>query len=84
MRDTNFGWTCEMQVKAVRAGLRIVEVPVSYRRRVGVSKIAGTVTGTLRAGYKILFTIAKYATKLRPTAALGDGAGKTEDRRIGR
>ena len=84
MEDTNFGWTCEMQVKAVRAALRIVEVPVSYRRRVGVSKIAGTVTGTLRAGYKILFTIAKYATKPRPTEALGDGAGTTEDRRIER
>ena len=60
MRDTNFGWTCEMQVKAVRRGLRIVEVPVSYRRRVGVSKITGTVSGTLRAGWKILWTIARY------------------------
>jgi glycosyltransferase involved in cell wall biosynthesis len=60
MEDTNFGWTCEMQVKAVRKGLRIDEVPVSYRRRVGVSKITGTVSGTLRAGYKILWTIARY------------------------
>lgn len=60
MEDTNFGWTCEMQVKAVRERLRIAEVPVSYRRRVGVSKITGTVSGTLRAGYKILWTIAKY------------------------
>jgi glycosyltransferase involved in cell wall biosynthesis len=60
MEDTNFGWTCEMQVKAVRTGLRIDEVPVSYRRRVGVSKITGTVSGTLRAGYKILWTIARY------------------------
>jgi glycosyltransferase involved in cell wall biosynthesis len=60
MEDTNFGWTCEMQVKAVREGIRIVEVPVSYRRRVGVSKITGTVSGTLRAGYKILWTIARY------------------------
>jgi hypothetical protein len=60
MRDTNFGWTCEMQVKAVRGGLKIAEVPVSYRRRVGVSKITGTVSGTLRAGYKILWTIARY------------------------
>ncbi|MGH9442551.1 MAG: glycosyltransferase family 2 protein [Thermoanaerobaculia bacterium] len=59
MADTNFGWTCEMQVKAARRGLRIVEVPVSYRRRIGVSKIAGTLTGTVRAGYKILWTIAK-------------------------
>ncbi len=60
MRDTNFGWTVEMQVKAVRAGLSIAEVPVSYRRRVGVSKITGTVSGTLKAGYKILWTITRH------------------------
>ena len=60
MRDRDFGWTCEMQVKAVRKNLRIAEVPVSYRRRVGVSKITGTLDGTLRAGWKILWTIARY------------------------
>jgi len=60
MRDTNFGWTCEMQVKAVRQRLSIAEVPMSYRRRVGVSKITGTLSGTLAAGYKILWTIARY------------------------
>jgi glycosyltransferase involved in cell wall biosynthesis len=60
MVDRNFGWTIEMQIKAVRAGLRIQEVPVPYRRRVGQSKISGTVSGTLRAGAKILYTIAKY------------------------
>ena len=60
MRDTSFGWTCEMQVKALREGLRVAEVPVSYRRRVGVSKITGTLSGTVRAGYKILWTIARY------------------------
>ena len=65
MQDTNFGWTCEMQVKALREGLRVAEVPVSYRRRVGVSKITGTVSGTLRAGYKILWTIAKYGFSTR-------------------
>jgi glycosyltransferase involved in cell wall biosynthesis len=63
MRDRDFGWTCEMQVKALRAGLRVVEVPVSYRRRVGVSKITGTLPGTLRAGWKILWTIARYGVK---------------------
>jgi len=63
MADRTFGWTCEMQVKAVREGLRIAEVPVSYRRRVGVSKITGTVSGTLKAGWKILWTIAKYGRK---------------------
>jgi glycosyltransferase involved in cell wall biosynthesis len=61
MRDPDFGWTAEMQVKALRRGLRVVEVPVSYRRRVGVSKITGTVSGTVRAGYKILSTIMLYA-----------------------
>jgi len=61
MEDTTFGWTCEMQVKALRQGLEVVEVPVSYRRRLGVSKIAGTVSGTLRAGFKILWTIARYS-----------------------
>ncbi len=60
MEDTGFGWTCEMQVKAVRNGLRIAEVPVRYRRRVGVSKISGTLSGTVRAGCKILWTIARY------------------------
>jgi glycosyltransferase involved in cell wall biosynthesis len=61
MADTNFGWTAEMQVKAVRLGLRCAEVPVSYRRRVGVSKITGTVSGTIRAGYKILWTVLRYS-----------------------
>jgi glycosyltransferase involved in cell wall biosynthesis len=61
MSDPNFGWTAEMQVKAVRLGLRCAEVPVSYRRRVGVSKITGTVSGTVRAGYKILWTVLRYS-----------------------
>jgi glycosyltransferase involved in cell wall biosynthesis len=60
MRDRTFGWTCEMQVKALREGLRVAEVPVSYRRRLGVSKITGTLSGTVRAGCKILWTIARY------------------------
>ncbi|MBI4230221.1 MAG: glycosyltransferase family 2 protein [Planctomycetes bacterium] len=60
MRDTNYGWTVEMQVRSAQAGLRSTEVPVSYRRRVGVSKITGTLKGTLCAGYKILFTIFRY------------------------
>lgn len=58
MRDPDFGWTVEMQVKAARAKLRSVEVPVSYRRRIGRSKISGTLTGASRAGAKILGTIA--------------------------
>lgn len=60
MVDENFGWTIEMQIKATQAGLRIKEVPVSYRRRIGVSKISGTISGTFRAGTKILWTVARY------------------------
>ncbi len=61
MTDPTFGWTVEMQVKAVKQGLKITEVPVSYRARIGVSKITGTLSGTVKAGYKILFTIFRYA-----------------------
>ena len=67
MRDTNFGWTVEMQIKAAQAKLRIIEIPVPYRRRIGVSKISGTLSGTIMAGYKILFTIARYGWPLRRT-----------------
>jgi glycosyltransferase involved in cell wall biosynthesis len=61
MQDTNYGWTVEMQVKAVKLKLRCADVPVSYRRRIGVSKISGTIKGTILAGYKIIKTIFKYA-----------------------
>lgn len=60
MCDRNFGWTIEMQIKAAQARLRIVEVPVPYRCRVGQSKISGTFWGSIKAGFKILYTIAKY------------------------
>jgi hypothetical protein len=60
MSDRNFGWTVEMQIKAARHRLRTSEVPVSYRCRIGQSKISGTVWGSIRAGYKILYLIAKY------------------------
>ena len=63
MSDENFGWTIEMQIKAGRAKLRSMEIPVPYRCRVGVSKISGTIMGSARAGYKILYTIAKYGLK---------------------
>jgi len=62
MVDRNFGWTVEMQVKAARCGLRGVEVPVSYRRRLaGTSKVTGTLSGTFHAGWKILYTIFRHA-----------------------
>lgn len=59
MADTTFGWTVEMQVKAAKMGYRCTEVPVSYRKRIGVSKITGTLSGSFKAGYKILWTIFK-------------------------
>ena len=57
MEDPNYGWTVEMQVKAARHRLLCTEVPVNYRRRVGKSKVSGTVKGSILAGYKILWTI---------------------------
>lgn len=60
MQDPTFGWTIEMQIKAAQAGVRAHEVPVSYRKRVGVSKITGTLSGTVRASIKILWTLARY------------------------
>ena len=59
MKDKTFGWTVEMQVKAAKLNLRCIEVPVSYRKRIGISKVSGTVKGTILAGYKILYTIFK-------------------------
>jgi len=59
MEDPNFGWTVEMQVKAAKHGLKCSEVPVTYRRRIGVSKVSGTIRGTILAGHKILWTIFK-------------------------
>ncbi len=75
MQDQTFGWTIEMQIRAAEAGLRCAEVPVSYRRRVGVSKITGTITGTLRASYKILWTVFRFAlTRGRRRYAAPDSA----------
>ena len=60
MIDRNYGWTVEMQVKAAKLKLKCVEIPVTYRRRIGVSKVSGTVKGTISAGYKIILTIFRY------------------------
>lgn len=59
MQDTTFGWTVEMQVKAAKLHMKCTEVAVNYRQRIGVSKITGTIKGTILAGYKILWTIFK-------------------------
>ncbi len=75
MADTNYGWTVEMQIKAKRAELRVKEIPVRYRRRVGVSKISGTISGTIKAGSKILWTVARYAIfdrSWKPAAPLSE------------
>ena len=60
MQDKTYGWTVEMQLKAAKQKLKCVEIPVRYRRRIGFSKISGTVKGTISAGYKILYTIFRY------------------------
>lgn len=57
MKDRTFGWTVEMQVKAAKRRLRCTEVPVSYRKRIGTSKITGTITGSFMAGVKIIWMI---------------------------
>jgi len=60
MTDKTYGWTVEMQIKAAKRKYKCAEVPVDYRKRIGVSKITGTVSGSFKAGYKILLTIFKY------------------------
>lgn len=65
MRDRGYGWTVEMQVEAARLGMRHAEVPVSYRRRIGRSKISGTIRGTLLASATILSVLARSARRAR-------------------
>jgi glycosyltransferase involved in cell wall biosynthesis len=60
MQDKTYGWTIEMQLKAAKHKLTYTEVPVNYKKRIGVSKVSGTVKGTIMAGYKIIFAIFKY------------------------
>lgn len=60
LEEMRYGWTIEMQIKAVEAGLRCTEVPVSYRKRIGKSKVTGTLTGTIRASARILRLLARY------------------------
>lgn len=63
MVDRNWGWTVEMQIKAAQQGSRHVEVPVSYRPRIGVSKVSGTLKGSINAGVKILWLLAKHTLR---------------------
>ena len=61
MQDQTYGWTVEMQLKAAKLKMKTTEVAVNYRRRIGFSKISGTIKGSILAGYKIITTIFKYA-----------------------
>ncbi len=60
MQDKTYGWTVEMQIKALKHGLRVQEVPVRYRKRIGKSKVTGTISGTVKAGIVILWTIFRF------------------------
>jgi len=60
MKDKTYGWTIEMQIKAAKKKLRFTEVAVNYKKRIGISKVSGTVKGTILAGYKIILTIFKF------------------------
>ena len=63
MQDRTYGWTVEMQVKALQQELKVVEIPVSYRPRLGRSKVSGTLSGTFKAGFKILWTIGRLSLR---------------------
>ncbi|PPD27530.1 MAG: UDP-glucose--dolichyl-phosphate glucosyltransferase [Hyphomicrobium sp.] len=73
MADRNYGWTVEMQVKAAELGFRSLEVPVRYRRRIGVSKVSGTISGSIKAGIKILSVIGRHALRARSAKARAAG-----------
>ena len=74
MRDRRFGWTVEMQVRALQVGARVCERPVSYRRRLGRSKISGTLSGVLGAGLGILSTIFRLTARARAARRAGPSA----------
>ncbi|MGB3968899.1 MAG: glycosyltransferase family 2 protein [Planctomycetota bacterium] len=79
MRDRDYGWTVEMQLRAHFAGLRVVELPVRYRARIGRSKISGTLRGVVLASWKILATIGRHrispprVARYRPAASASRG-----------
>lgn len=63
LNDRTYGWTVEMQIKAIQLGLTVAEIPVNYRRRIGKSKISGSMSGAVKAGIKILWTIGKLTVR---------------------
>ena len=83
MSDTDYGWTVEMQVKAARAGLRTAEMPAGYRKRIGKSKVSGTIRGVFGAGTKILYVIGREAVfgpRVSAAASAGTGSSGAPDR----
>ena len=76
MADRNYGWTVEMQIRAAIAGLRTSEIPVSYRRRIGQSKVSGTIRGTIMAGITILSVIGRFALAPGRPLAAADRSGR--------
>jgi glycosyltransferase involved in cell wall biosynthesis len=73
MRELTYGWNIEMQMRAARAGLRILEIPVDYRRRSGgTSKVAGSLSGTVRAGVRIIATFVRVSHQTRPHPSSGE------------
>jgi glycosyltransferase involved in cell wall biosynthesis len=70
MREMTYGWNLEMQMRAARAGLRVIELPVAHRRRTGgVSKVSGNLAGTVMASWRILLTFARIALEVRRDAS---------------
>ncbi len=78
MREETYGWNLEMQMRAARAGLRIIELPVAHRRRAGgVSKVSGNLRGTLKAGWRILAAFVRIAAEgRRRTPGIIPAAGR--------
>jgi glycosyltransferase involved in cell wall biosynthesis len=72
MADPDYGWTVEMQVRAAKVGLRCREIPAHYRRRIGTSKVSGTIRGVIGAGTKILYVIGREALARSPAPKAAD------------
>ena len=63
MADKTYGWTVEMQLKVLKQKMSYIEIPLRYKNRIGVSKVSGTVKGSVMAGIKIIGWIVKYTLK---------------------
>ena len=81
MREMTYGWSVEMMVKAARAGYRYQEVPVRYLRRIGVSKVGGTLKGSAKAGWCIVSTTLKYSAWRPPPSCLSERSEESQPSR---